>query len=157
MLLQERKMLTRRIETILTQNKIQLDRQLFDLTSKYNNEFKDKLQSHLNNFNHEAKTLRLQLLKYQREFTAKDLAFLKLRNAASQGEFLMINLKKYLGEGNMRMVYKLLGMQVPKFIRTKMTERGLDFIDYWPVQANSAIPHETVKSTLGLTEVPNPG
>ena len=36
-------------------------------------------------------------------------------------------------------------------------KEGIDFIDYFPTQNNSQIPHETLKSTLGLIEVPNPG
>ena len=52
----------------------------------------------------------------------------------------------------MRMVYKILGITVPKAIRDKLTNEGVEFADYWPGERNQAVPHEVTKSTLGLIE-----
>ena len=50
----------------------------------------------------------------------------------------------------MRMIYKLLGMTIPKELRNKLSEKGVEFSEYFPVKENSIPPHETIKSTLGL-------
>ena len=52
----------------------------------------------------------------------------------------------------MRMVYKILGITVPKAIRDKLTNEGVEFTDYWPGEKNQAVPHEVTKSSLGLIE-----
>ena len=53
---------------------------------------------------------------------------------------------------NMRMVYKLMGLTIPKPIREKLAKRGADFSDYFPPQQNSKPCHTVFKGTLGLIE-----
>ena len=50
------------------------------------------------------------------------------------------------------MVYKILGITVPKVIREKLTNEGVEFADYWPGEKNAAVPPEIIKGTLGLIE-----
>ena len=76
------------------------------------------------------------------------MAFLKLRNAVASQEFTLTHLKKYLQEENMRAVYKLLGLTVPKVIKDKLALRGIDFVEYWPGQTNSLPPPEMIKSNV---------
>lgn len=56
----------------------------------------------------------------------------------------------------MRMVYKVLGLNIPKPIRKKLVDQGVEFIEYWPADKNVST-HETHRSTLGLIDLPNPG
>ena len=52
----------------------------------------------------------MQLNSYKREFTSRDLTFLKLRDACAAQEFTLTHMKRYLHDQNMRMVYKLMGL-----------------------------------------------
>ena len=78
---------------------------------------------------------------------------MKLRNAVASQEFIVVHVKKYLHDENMRMVYKILGMPVPKLIKDKLAEKGVEFIEHWPAAQNSMPTHETFKSSLGLIEM----
>ena len=68
--------------------------------------------------------------------TAKDLTFLKMRNICAMHEFIIIHLKRYLADMNFRMVYKLLGLKVPKKVIEILKRKGADFTDYWPASSN---------------------
>ena len=80
----------------------------------FNDQIKEKMQDNLNRFNGEVKYLRQQMMNSRKELTSKDLAFVKMRNICAMHEFIIIHLKRYLLQMNFRMVYKLLGMVVPK-------------------------------------------
>ena len=60
-------------------------------------------------------------------------------------------------EQNIRMVYKILGMTIPKPMREKFAKGGADFSDFFPVNANKKATHAVFKSALGFVEsLPNP-
>ena len=111
---------------------------------------------HLEKFKQEAKKLRLQLGNYKREFTSRDVAFLKLRNAVASQEFTLSQLKRYLAEQNMRMVYKLVGVAVPKPIAEKLKSEGADITDFFPVKNNQKPPPPVYAGVLGLLEGKSP-
>ena len=50
------------------------------------------------------------------------------------------------------MVYKIMGLPLPKPIREKFAKGGADFSDYFPVAANKKATHTVFKSTLGFVE-----
>ena len=75
-------------------------------------------------------------MKYQKEFTSKDTAFLKLRNTVASQEFTFVQIKRFLQEENMRMVYKVLGLQVPKKVKESLKLKGVEFAEHWPVNRN---------------------
>ena len=52
----------------------------------------------------------------------------------------------------MRMAYKILGLTLPKPIRTKLAQAGADFSDYFPVRTNMKPGHSFLKCSLGLLE-----
>ena len=55
------------------------------------------------------------------------------------------------------MVYKILGMTIPKPLREKFAKGGADFSDFFPVTANKKATHAVFKSALGFVEsLPNP-
>ena len=115
----------------------EVERVQIELIDKHKAEFRSKLTSHLEMFKQEAKRLRMQLNSYKREFTSRDLTFLKLRDACAAQEFTLTHMKRYLHDQNMRMVYKLMGLQIPKNIREKLAKGGADFSDYFPVRNNT--------------------
>ena len=78
--------------------------------------------------------------------------FLKLRNALASQEFVFIHIKKYLGESNYRMVFKLLGVQLPKGMRDKLARNGADLSDFLPQKANNNPPHFVYRGHLGVIE-----
>ena len=94
-----------------------LERQAKMMAQEFNDTFKDRLSAHVEKFKSEAKRLRLQLNAFKREFGAKDTTFMKLRNACAAQEFTFTALKRYVAEQNIRMVYKILGMTLPKSYR----------------------------------------
>ena len=59
MLLADRKHLQKRIDALVSHNRVALDRQAYEMTAKFNREFKDKLATHMHKFQLEAKMLRL--------------------------------------------------------------------------------------------------
>ena len=56
----------------------------------------------------------------------------------------------------MRMVYKLMGMFIPKPIREKLVKGGADFTDFFPQRANNNACHNIYRGTLGLVEMKPP-
>ena len=50
------------------------------------------------------------------------------------------------------MVYKVLGLQVPKKVKEILKFKGVEFSEHWPVNKNLQIPHEVFRSTLGVFE-----
>lgn len=52
----------------------------------------------------------------------------------------------------MRMVYRVMGMTIPKPVREKLLKGGADFSDYFPQRANSKPCHNVLKGSLGLIE-----
>ena len=55
------------------------------------------------------------------------------------------------------MVYKLMGLNLPKVLREKFAKGGADFSDYFTVAANQEATHSVFKCSLGLVEVkPDP-
>ena len=50
------------------------------------------------------------------------------------------------------MVYKVLGLQVPKKVKETLKLKGVEFAEHWPVNRNLQIPHEVFRSTLGVFE-----
>ena len=52
--------------------------------------------------------------------------------AAVWEEFTFTQLKRYLNEQNMRMVYRVMGLTIPKAVREKLAKGGADFADYFP-------------------------
>ena len=129
-----------------------MERQHEELTAHFNTTFRQRLQIHLEKFKQEAKKLRLQLGAYKREFSSRDTTFLKLRNACAAQEFTFIQLKKYLTDQNMRMVYKVMGLAIPKKVKDKLLKGGADFSDYFPQRANTKPCHNVYKGALGLIE-----
>ena len=81
---------------------------------------------------------------------------MKLRNCCSSQEFTLLQIKRYLSEQNMRMVYKVMGLVLPKSIRRILTKGGADFSDYFPVESNNNAGPISTKSTLGLIEYTKP-
>ena len=127
------------------------------MQTHFNATIKDKLQSHFDYFKVEAKKLRLQLNSYKREFVTRDSTFLKLRNAIATQEFTFSQMRRYLNEQNIRMVYKIMGLTIPKPMREKFQKGGADFSDYFPVTSNRKATHTVFKCTLGFVEVkPDP-
>ena len=53
----------------------------------------------------------------------------------------------------MHMVYRVMGMAIPKNIREKLAKGGADFADYFPQRANNNPCHNVYKGTLGLIEI----
>ena len=50
------------------------------------------------------------------------------------------------------MVYKIMGLLMPKPLREKFAQGGADFSDYFPVASNKRATHTVFKSTLGFIE-----
>ena len=126
------------------------------MTVEFNKGFQRRLEQHLEMFKNEAKRLRFQLNTYKREFLSRDTTFLKLRNACAAQEFTFSQLKRYLSEQNIRMVYKVLGLTLPKPLRDKFAKGGADFSDYFPTAANLKPTVTIYKSSLGLIEEREP-
>ena len=81
---------------------------------------------------------------------------MKLRSACASQEFTLLQLKRCLSEQNVRMAYKVLGLNLPKSIRTILSKGGADFSDFFPQTANNKPAPQTVKSSLGLLEIVEP-
>lgn len=122
------------------------------MTNTITQTLREKLVLHLDKFKAESKFLRFQLNSFKREFSAKDMAFMKLRNAASGAEFTIVQLKRYLQEQNLRMVYRLMSLPLPKNIRTKLLNDGCDMSDYFPMLPNMRPGPMCVSGLLGLIE-----
>ena len=58
-------------------------------------------------------------------------------------EFIIIHMKRYLIDQNFRMVYRILGLTVPRKVREVLARKGADFSDYFQVMPNQAVPHKT--------------
>ena len=50
------------------------------------------------------------------------------------------------------MVYKVMGMTIPKYVRERLAKGGADFADYFPQRANNKPCHNVYRGTLGLIE-----
>ena len=48
------------------------------------------------------------------------------------------------------MVYKLMGLPIPKPIREKLAKGGADFSDYFPVRNNTKPTNTVMKGSLGF-------
>ena len=59
-------------------------------------------------------------------------------------------MKRYLQDQNMRMVYKLMGLPIPKPIKEKLAKGGADFSDYFPVRTNTKPTSTVIKGSLGF-------
>ena len=95
----------------------------------------------------------MQVLNFRREFTAKDSTLLKLRSACTTQEFTLMQLKRALANQNIRMAYKVIGLNLPKAVKTTLAKGGADFSDFFPQTANSKPGPVTVTGQLGLLEM----
>ena len=76
--------------------KNEVERVQIELIDKHKAEFRSKLTNHLEMFKQESKRLRMQLNSYKREFTTRDLTFMKLRNSCASQEFTLTQMRRYL-------------------------------------------------------------
>ena len=67
-------------------------------------------------------------------------------------EFIIIHMKRYLIDQNFRMVYRILGLTVPRKVREVLSRKGADFSDYFQVMPNQAVPHKTHQGAIGFFE-----
>jgi len=98
----------------------------------------------------------MQLHSFKREFSAKDATFLKLRNACAAQEFTFMQVKRYMQEQNLRMAYKVLGLTLPKHIKSMLAKGGADFSDYFPQSVNNKPGPISIKSILGVVDITEP-
>ena len=58
-----------------------------------------------------------------------------------------MHVKRYLTQQNMRMVFKVLGLTIPREVREIMMDKGADFSDYFPGLVNSRVPNNYYTKT----------